>query len=249
MTLANEKFMIAESQKVSYAKGLQTEINQQIQDIGRGSNIPPEKLKAVIPLKFVQKNVEFYMTSIYEEVPFKLIETSFITQTLHLTLEKYAQESGLPIANEASEKAFEVAVLDVVQQYVAPPYLLTYAQKVMRYQSTLTLITIIVGVFLLLVTIMLMTLRVVARHIRFRIFAYVFSGSGLMLLVFPAYLYFSGKVQRIGLSSKIMYQFFKQYISDFLLNFIYIGGLCLLVSVFLWLVSENLRRRVVRTRG
>lgn len=57
-----------------YTKLVQQEINEKIQDIGRGSNVPANQLKEIVSLSFVQTNVKKYVTSLYMRKTYDLSE-------------------------------------------------------------------------------------------------------------------------------------------------------------------------------
>lgn len=72
LTLFNQNFMIQQVRRTGYVATIRKDVTESIQDLGRGSNIPPEVLADVVPKEVVSTNVENYIRSIYQEVPFEL---------------------------------------------------------------------------------------------------------------------------------------------------------------------------------
>ncbi len=69
MTLFNQKFMIQQIHQAGYIETIRNYVTESIQDLGRGSNIPPKVLADVVSEKMVATNVENYVRGIYQEVP------------------------------------------------------------------------------------------------------------------------------------------------------------------------------------
>ena len=64
MTLFNQEFMINQVHKTDYVETIRKDMTESIQDLGRGSNIPPEVLVDVVPEKTVSMNVDNYIGSV-----------------------------------------------------------------------------------------------------------------------------------------------------------------------------------------
>ena len=67
MTLFNQDFMIQQVRRTGYVETICKDMTESIQDLGRGSNIPPEVLADVVPKEMVSSNVENYIRSIYQD--------------------------------------------------------------------------------------------------------------------------------------------------------------------------------------
>lgn len=92
MTLFNQNFMIKQVRETGYIETIRKDMTESIQDLGRGSNIPPEILADVVPEKTVATNVENYIRSIYQEVPFELQGEDEIKNNILKNVNQYAQE-------------------------------------------------------------------------------------------------------------------------------------------------------------
>ena len=90
MTLFNQEFMINQVHKTDYVETIRKDMTESIQDLGRGSNIPPEVLVDVVPEKTVSMNVDNYIRSIYQEVPFKIQGEDQIKDNILKNVSQYA---------------------------------------------------------------------------------------------------------------------------------------------------------------
>lgn len=70
-----------------------------------------------------------------------------------------------------------------------------------------------------------------------------------MLAVLPAVVYFSRGIERLGITSQSMYRFLTTYLNDFILTFVKWGGVMIALAIISWIVSEILRKRVVRSKN
>ena len=89
VTLANPNFMSKQMENSRYTKLVQQEINEKIQDIGRGSNVPANQLKEIVSLSFVQTNVKKYVTSLYMRKTYDLSGEEEIKEKIRQHLNHY----------------------------------------------------------------------------------------------------------------------------------------------------------------
>ncbi|WP_445449135.1 hypothetical protein [Enterococcus lactis] len=94
--------------------------------------------------------------------------------------------------------------------------------RVMAFKSVLTMILIIVGgVFILVFVELLWIVKMKQQNVRWS--SVMFLGAGLMLPFYPAFIYFSGTINRLGITSEGLYRFVTNYIMTFDLSFVFVG--------------------------
>lgn len=246
MTLFNQEFMIDQVHKTEYVETIRKDMTQSIQDLGRGSNIPPKVLSDVVPEKTVSANVDNYIRSIYQEVPFEIQGGDQIKENILKNVNQYAQQENIAI-DETTQSNLENLANSATKNYanfIEIPYLLSYGRKVMAFQSALTLMLIITGVAFVLVFIGLL-LMAKMKHQKIRWSSVTFLGAGLMLIVLPAIIYFSGVINRLGIMSEGLYRFVTGYITAFDLSFIFVGLGLTGLALLLVLISERMRSKKI----
>lgn len=147
LTLFNQNFMIKQVHDAKYIETIRKDVMESIQDLGRGSNIPPEVLSDVVTEKMVATNVENYIRGIYQDVPFQLQGEDQIKENIMNNVQQYAQQQNIPI-DEGTQKNLENLANTATKNfssYIEIPYLISYGQKVMSFKSSLTLILLVVG--------------------------------------------------------------------------------------------------------
>lgn len=246
MTLFNQNFMIKQIHQTEYVETIRKDMTQSIQDLGRGSNIPPEVLADVVSEKTVSANVDNYIRSIYQEVPFEIQGEDQVKDNIMKNVTQYAQQKNIAIDETTQNNLNNLAASATknYSSYIEIPYLLSYGKKVMAFKSALTLILIIVGVAFLLVFVGLL-LMVKMKHQKIRWSSVTFLGGGLMLAVLPALIYFSGVIDRLGIMSEGLYQFVTGYITAFDLSFVFAGLGLTVLALLLVLISERMRSKKI----
>lgn len=246
LTLFNQNFMIKQVHDAKYIETIRKDVTESIQDLGRGSNIPPEVLSDVVTEKMVATNVENYIRGIYKDVPFQLQGEDQIKENIMNNVQQYAQQKNIPI-DEGTQKNLENLANTATKNfssYIEIPYLMSYGQKVMSFKSSLTLILLVVGAsFVLIFTLLLLMVKL--KHQRVRWSSITFLGAGLMLVVLPAIIYFSGVIKRLGITSEGLYRFVTSYVTTFDLSFVFVGLAAIAIAVLLVIISERMRDRKI----
>lgn len=242
LTLFNQNFMIQQMHQAKYIETIRKDVTESIQDVGRGSNIPPEVLSDVVTEELVTINVENYIRGIYQNIPFQLQGEDQIKENILKNVEQYAQEKNIPI-DETTEKNLtnlaETAAKNF-SAYIEIPYLMSYGQKVMAFESSLNVIMFVVGAAFLLIFAGLQ-LIIKMTHQRVRWSSITFFGAGLMLATLPTIIYFSGVIQRLGITSEGLYRFVTSYVTTFDLSFVFVGLAVIGVAIILVIISERMR--------
>lgn len=242
LTLFNQNFMIQQMHQAKYIETIRKDVTESIQDVGRGSNIPPEVLSDVVTEELVTINVENYIRGIYQNIPFQLQGEDQIKENILKNVEQYAQEKNISI-DETTEKNLtnlaETAAKNF-SAYIEIPYLMSYGQKVRAFESSLNVIMFVVGAAFLLIFAGLQ-LMIKMTHQRVRWSSITFFGAGLMLATLPTIIYFSGVIQRLGITSEGLYRFVTSYVTTFDLSFVFVGLAVIGVAIILVIISERMR--------
>lgn len=62
-----------------------------------------------------------------------------------------------------------------------------------------------------------------------------------MLVVLPAIIYFSGVINRLGITSEGLYRFVTSYVTTFDLSFVFVRLAAIAIAVLLVIISERMR--------
>lgn len=251
LTLFNQEYMINRAQQADYAGYVAKDINNSIVDLGLGSNIPEGVLDNVVSKAITQDNIDSYIRGIYTEVPFNMTGQDTVKTAIDNAIQQYADEKGIEIDDQMKDNIdnLKTAAIDVFDQYIELPYLLTYGQRVMQYSQTLLVMMIICGVIALLLIIAVVSLSGRWWHRRLRYLAYALGGAGLMMFVLPAVIYFRKIVSRIGINTESLYRLVANYLEHVLLYCMWVGIAGVVSALVIWLISELLRKKAVQKRS
>lgn len=232
-----------------YTKIVHQEINEKIQDIGRGSNVPANQLADIVPLTFVEKNIEKYVENLYKKKDFSLVGQKELKEKIQQRLIHYIQEKNIVIDKNNDQILNKIAdsSITTIKNLIEIPYLANYVNKVLQFKSFLN--QLIIGssiIFILLFSLLLHTID--WTHKKFRFAAFIFLGAGASFLVFPTWFYFSGMIDRIGILTESIYRFVRQYLVSFDLSFIYTGFGLVGLAVICYVISES-KRTVMINKG
>lgn len=238
--------MIQQIHQAGYIETIRNDVTESIQDLGRGSNIPPEVLADVVSEKIVATNVENYVRGIYQEVPFELQGEDQIKENILTSTTQYAEQKNIPIDEETQKNVENLAnsATKNFSAFIEIPYLSSYGQKVIAFKSSLSLIMFVVAAGFLLIFLGLL-LMIKLKHQRVRWSSIIFLGAGLMLVVLPTIIYFSGVIKRLGITSEGLYRFVTTYVTTFDLSFVFVGLGSIVIAVVLIVISERMRDKKI----
>ena len=242
-TIMSADFLNKAAVKSDYYTALTKQVTVQIQDIGLGSGIPQDVLEEVVDVKQVQRDFESYSYQAYMGNALTIEQAPFLEQISGLIYD-YGATKGQKLTPENVQgvKLFSEKSYDVYSDFINLPYLPAVGQRIQAFASNLVLLQVILGVSVLLMLMLIVYLLHGWWHRLLRYMAYIFSGSGLMLIVLPALILWSGIIKRVSIASPPLYKLITTYLSSSLLVLIYVGGAFLLISLIFAGISTILRK-------
>lgn len=245
ITLFDDKYIEKQAVKTNYYQQLTDEINQQIEDSLLGSNIPKGVMSNVVTEKDVKKDVNQYFKAIYnKKESYEISNTSIIHANASKLIKNYIEKNNVETVEDINQTVDNISnqVISIYTGYIDLPFLLSYGQKMLNYESTLFLFMVVCIVLFLVMSIALYTSLKGYVHRLMRYWAYIFAGGGLMLVLFPAYILYRGIFDKLAIQSKAMYDFIHAYLSNFLWLFIYLGGISFVLGLLFIVLSETKRK-------
>ncbi|AQP53928.1 hypothetical protein CBF34_05145 [Vagococcus penaei] len=245
-TLFSSSFVLKMADKSNFFEHVHQEIVLSIQDLGRGSGIPPEVIKTPISQEQVTKEMTAYIHHALDNRPFNPDKAAFTTP-LSQTITDYALAKKNDLSTE-EKKNIERFVNTAYEQYQAEltiPFLPALGQKMRIFKQNVTLFSLvsISGVIILMAILFFLQHRIPHRIIRYS--AILFSSTGLILLVFPTIILFSGLIKRLSIAQKSLYQLVVLLFEQSLWTFIMVGGGLVLVSIIFAVIATRLRQNKI----
>ena len=247
VTLGNQLFMERVVASSNYVETVTAELNHTISDLGRGSNIPEDVLNKLVTENQVEENIAGYIQSMYSDSVFHVKGSSIVKQAVKENIENYAKDKNYPL-NESVKKTIEtlqISIVTAIQQAIEINSLHVYGGEMGSYKRIIDLLIVLSMTISYGLIAGIIALNSHFWHRMLRYLAYIFAGSGLMLLTFPLILYKNQMIERVGISSRTFYLFITTYINHFILMFIKWGGVVLFTSAICFLGSEYIRRKTI----
>ena len=249
LTLFSGSYVERQAEKADYYTQLTEEINRQIENSALGSNIPTGVLAEAVSKEYVKEDVNAYFTAMYKpEETFNIANGRNVNDSIVEKIRQYAADNGIEVTTETEESVQVLAdrSVEIYDGYIELPFLISFANRVIGYKSKLLLFMVVCGVMCVLLSIALFKSLRGYLHRLLRYLAYIFGGSGLMMLGLPTVALLSGALKRLGIQSKAMYDFVQAYLSSFLWMFIAMGLVAVAGGILFAFLSEYQRRRLFR---
>lgn len=247
LTLFSENYTAKQAAKADYYSELTEEINRQIENSALGSNIPEGVLNQSIQQELVKTDVNAYFKAMYNTgTKYTISNEKEIHDTVSKAIIEYMKEKNIQITQESEQAVTKLSdnAVTIYKGYIELPFLVSYGRKVMNYKSTLVVFMGVCGVLWVLLSFSLYSSLRGYFHRLLRYWSYIWTGSGLMMLVVPAIILMQGFLKKLGIQSKAMYDFIQTYLSSFLWLFIMIGILSIVAGVVCGILSESKRKEL-----
>lgn len=247
LTLFSENYIAKQATKADYYSELTEEINRQVENSALGSNIPKGVLNQTIKRKLVETDVNAYFNAMYNTgTKYSISNEKEIHDIVSKTITDYMKEKKIettPESDQAVTKLSDNAVT-IYKGYIELPFLVSYGRKVMNYKSKIVIFMVVCGVLWGLLSFSLYSSLRGYFHRLLRYWAYIWVGSGLMMVVVPTIILVEGTLKKLGIQSKAMYDFIQTYLSSFLWLFIIIGLLSIAAGILSAVLSEVKRKQL-----
>lgn len=247
LTLFSENYIAKQAEKADYYSELTKEINRQIENSALGSNIPEGILNQSIKQELVKIDVNAYFKAMYHTgTKYAISNEKEIHDVVFKAITDYMSEKTIQTTPESELAVTKLSdnAVTIYKGYIELPFLVSYGRKVMNYKSKLVVFMGICGVLWVLLSVSLYSSLRGYFHRLLRYWSYIWTGSGLMMLVVPAIILMQGFLKKLGIQSKAMYDFIQTYLSSFLWLFIIIGIISIVAGIVCGILSESKRKQL-----
>lgn len=243
-TVFNENYIRTELSKSYFYDNLTEEIKQKFVSYGAASGFDEAFFDGIVDPVMVQQEIGNAIDQIYNN-RVKKTDTTEFEQQLNSKFLQNVEQRGIERTPEL-EQAVGLLTQTCVESYT-DSVTIPYVTQIGPYVRTADkLITVLLAVLVIAGAVVAVILFFLHRwkHRALRYYIYALSSAVLMSAVLPAALYFSGKIQRIGLASASFYHFAVSYLSGCLWRFGIVALCMILILVVLGILYHKLRESV-----
>ena len=243
-TVFNPDYMRDQLNKSHYYENVTEEVEEEFTSYGSASGFDETFFKSVIDLNDVQLNVNQSLNILYSSGD-STVDTVSFEQKLTQKLTENAKSRGIKITPDIQNgiQLLAKTCTDTYTQYISIPYAQVLSPILQKLKKPLVGIEIILFALIILLAILIFSLTR-WHHRAIRAYIYALSGSILMLLVLSAVFLLSGKVNKIALASKSIYQFFISYLTGFAFLFLQVALILVVILAAVAVLYHHMLKQV-----
>ena len=243
LTVFQSDHMIGIMRSDGYYSMVSSELQSRMEDLCDASGFNREFAEKFVKGYDTKKAVEDYVSSFYNGNT-TLVDTTAFKQELYSAVDRYTEEKNIEVSDE-TRKNISYFVDEAAQIYVdqiSIPFFSTIANYIENTRVTMNIIISSLAVFgLVIIGIILFTNNY--RHRRYRYLFIGFAGATVCSAILPAFVLISGKLRKVNLTDRSLYNLFVDYFSSiFYQMYIWTGILFFISGILIYLYIRHYRR-------
>lgn len=200
-----------------YYAMVKTELIAELQSLGKASGFDDEFSEKFVNSLDIQDSVEKYISSFYSGES-TLVDTISFKQQLYKAIDQYIIDKNYSNVSNDSIDYFVNSAADIYINQISIPFFSTIANYIYKASPYITIIILVLfAAALAIMAIIFFTNKY--RHRRFRYLCYGLSGACLTTVVIPCFVFLSGKIPQINISTRSLYNLFVNYFNGLFMNF------------------------------
>lgn len=216
-TIFSKEYMYGVMNSSGYYAMVKTELIAELQSLGKASGFDDEFSEKFVNSLDIQDSVEKYISSFYSGES-TLVDTISFKQQLYKAIDQYIIDKNYSNVSNDSIDYFVNSAADIYINQISIPFFSTIANYIYKASPYITIIILVLfAAALAIMAIIFFTNKY--RHRRFRYLCYGLSGACLTTVVIPCFVFLSGKIPQINISTRSLYNLFVNYFNGLFMNF------------------------------
>lgn len=243
-TILNPNFIINNMNSSSYFIDKRDEITQSLVDLGYASGLKEEFFDGILDELMIYEDTCDYIESYYSGES-TLMDTTQFKQNFNEALDKYIEENKIQNVNsESRENLVRRAALIYSSSLEIPLFsslsvYLISLKNIMPY-----IIAGLVAVGLIICAVVIFTNKWKHRAVKY--LCYSFSGAFLSVGILPAIVLMSGKISKINIASRALYNLFVKCSNNIFIVLLFCAIFFLIIAVGLFFLFRSLYKKANR---
>lgn len=233
MTVGNENQINNTLISSKYCAFLTQEIRDKMYDYGDVCGIPHSIFDKVITENIVLNDSRDYFNNCFSNKP-SAINYNSLSNDLTNKINDYSKtiNTSKTTPNQLKENiaVFVQQCITTYNDSISIPFLPVIGGMVVNSSAWITLAVIILLLLFIIGLIFLYSIQIWSHHF-WRYLVYIFTGSALMLLVMPVYVFINKIISRISLNQKSLYCFINSFFTNILYFFLIIVFILIILAV------------------
>lgn len=247
LTVFSSDHIIKVMRSDGYSTMVSSELQSRMEDLCDASGFDKEFASRFVRNYNVKKAVEDYVTSFYTGSD-TLVETTGFKQQLYDSIDEYIEEKGITVSDE-TRKNISYFVDEAAEIYVDQISIPFFSNIANYIENTRVTMNVVLGflAFMTLVIVGIIWFTNTYKHRRYRFLFIGTAGAALSSAILPTVVLLSGKIKKINLSTRSIYNLFVDYFSSIFYDMYICTGVLLFASaIFLYLYIRH-RNHVLRS--
>ncbi len=244
-TVFSPSYLTDTINSTDYYKDLCGEITDDLLNIGDASGLDKSFFEDFVDEVLVRKDVQYYIDDFYAGKKLEVNSSDF-QKSLRTALDRYINQKSLT-AEDFSEKSINEFVKEADEIYVSHIELTYFSQIQKAFLSYSFKINIYIGITLAvtIAVILLFFFTNKWKHIAVRYIYYATASAGLVTLIIPVVVFFSGIISKITIISRSLNDLYTACLSSVFTTLIFIGGALIAISGFLLVLHSKMRKNAL----
>ncbi len=243
-TLLNPDYLRKQLYESHYYENVLEEVENEFSSYASASGFDQKLLNSALDINDLQMVANQSLNRIYGEKAENISNANFQSK-LNQILTQNAKSRGVTLTEDNKKSLLLLAQTcsDTYLKDISFPYTEELGEAIGKIKTILRLPSVLLPVLVVILAGVLFRITP-WRHRALRACIYAVSGTTLMLAVFPAYLYFSGRIGQVAILSKSLYALTVSCANGILILFLEGAAVSAGIAAILCLLYYRSRERV-----
>ncbi len=242
-TVFNPDFIIDNMNSSNYFIDKRDEITRSLKDLGYASGLEEEFFDGLLDEAVINNNTRDYLENFYEGNGASIDLTDF-KQKFNAALDEYIAENNIENVDSSSRTYLITNATNIYRHSLEIPLFSRISAYLLVARNAMPFV---IGGLLVIVAIII-TVFFLANKWKHRAVKYCYfacAGAFLSVGVFSAVVLISGKIEKINLSSRALYNLFVQCGNNVMIAMLFCALFFLLLAVACFIQHRYMRKKVI----
>lgn len=242
ITVFNPQFILDNMDSSNYYFNKCDEITEELIDLGYASGLKEEFFDGLVDIDMLSSDTYTYIQNYYSGNGTKLDTTAFKT-SFNTALDEYIKENNITEVNEESREYLLNRVAGIYRNALEIPFFAKLSPYILTAKNAMPFVIIALASLSAVICIVFFVTNK-WKHRAVRYICYAAISTILTLAIIPAYVFISGILTKVNLTSRAWYSLFVQCGNSICLTIIFCACLFLLVSVGLFVQYRIMCKKI-----
>lgn len=243
-TFFSPSFLTETLNSTNYYKDVCAEITDDLVNLGDASGLDKSFFEDFVDEVMVRKDVQYYINDFYAGEKLK-VNTLDFQKALRTALDQFINKKGLT-ENDFSQESvnnFVKEASDIYASDIEIAYFPQIQKSINKYNTRLIIfMAAALALFAVIAAVIIFTNK--WKHIAVRYIYYSTASAGLLTVAVPVTVLLSGTVSKIAILNRSLNDLYTAGLQSLLYTILFIGLALIVLSGFLWVLHNKLRKNV-----